>query len=211
MWELQSPVHLIQIFTQAYIPCYAFHLYFFIFTSYLYFFLPPFPIRLICGRPVHPRPSGVKQLPHVVHTSPTSSSSSSLCGTCVTCGTYTVHVPHVVHTSPRSYSSSSLCGTCGTSSSCVTCGHTYLILILILVWYMLFMYYMGHMRYTHLFPDPHPPSFFSFSWPISPFPTSPSPSLVNFQTFGQFLQSGREARFPHLMDGTHFCHLIRKA
>ena len=114
----------------------------YIFTSYLYFFLPPFPIRLICGRPVHPRPSGVKQLPHVVHTSPTSSSSSSLCGTCVTCGIYTVHVlhvPHVVHTSPRSYSSSSLCGTCGTSSSCVTCGHTSLILILILVWYMWYM------------------------------------------------------------------------
>ena len=59
--------------------------------------------------------------------------------------------------------------------------------------------------------SPLPSSFFSFSWPISPFPTSPSSSLVNFQTFGQFLQSGREARFPHLMDGTHFCHLIRKA
>ena len=36
-------------------------------------------------------------------------------------------------------------------------------------------------------------------------------SLVNFQTFGQFLQSRRQARSPHLMDGTHFCHLITKA
>ena len=147
-WWHWSSVHLIEIFIMAYIPCYAFRLYFFIYSPHIYIsFSPHSPSDLYVGGQSTPDPPEWSSchmwythlLPHphphlcVVHASHVVY-TQFMCYMCHMwythlldhthphlCVVHVVQAVHVLHVVTHLlFSFSSLYGTCGTCSSCIT-------------------------------------------------------------------------------------------